>query len=180
MQIFSASLWLGAAFLSLCLTFGNAATDRLVAEAEDSLRDTDLDKDIFPADGFASQPTRWISECFTEGLRAQKEIRLKQLDLTFGHEPLDATQVRLEKSRAFMLHYLRCNPSDGNGWLTAAQLAKTMNNDDDAIMQYLALSKFYAPNSKRAIKVRQSIAGDVSERLRAQYPDVLVEAGVLR
>ncbi|MFM6930171.1 MAG: hypothetical protein ACKOX6_16995 [Bdellovibrio sp.] len=175
MQPFSALLWLGAAIVSLCLTFGNAATASFIADSEASLSDADLDSEIFPTEGLLALPTRWLSECFTEGLRAQKAVRLKQLDMAFGHETLDATQARLEKSKAFMLRYLRCNPSDGYGWLSAAMIVKTMNNDDDAIVQYVALSRYYVPNVRGAIKVRQAIAKDASERLRLQYPDVFIE-----
>lgn len=176
MRIFPAALWVAVAFTALLITFGNAALARFVAEAEQSLGDADLDRTVYGSGSMLDVPVSWLSACLTEGMRTQKALRLRQLDLTFGKESLLVTQQRLERAHIFLRNYAGCNPSDGSGWLGAAMVMKTMNNDADIIMQYLALSKYYTPNNRNAVKVRQEIARDISERLRSQYSDIILDA----
>ncbi len=174
-RLFSAVLWIAAASISLFITLGNVALVKFSQEAEQSLAEADLQRDIFASDSFASGPTRWLSHCLSEGLRSQKDLRLRQLDLLYGHESLLQTQRRLQEDHDFLLNYLRCNPSDANAWLGAAMIMKTMNNDADVTMKYLAFSKFYAPGDASIARTRLEILKTVSPRLKAEYQDLFLE-----
>ena len=175
MRLIAACMWMFAAGFSLLLTLGNISLVGFQQKAQAALQDTDLSRDVYQSSALAG-PTRWASQCLSEGLLVRKELQLKQLDLMFGHEPLVETQKRLEEAHAFLRDYLNCNPSDGSAWLATAMVMNTMNNDSDVTMQYLALSKFYTPRSENAIRSRQVLLQRVSPRLRDNYRDLLIES----
>ncbi|SOC81958.1 hypothetical protein SAMN05421890_0347 [Ensifer adhaerens] len=179
MRVVSAVIWALAAALSFLLTLGNVSLVGFQQKAQASLRDADLNKDLYATD-LLSIPTRWTSECLSEGLRVRKDLQLKQLDLLFGHEPLAASQKRLEQTLEFLRSYLHCNPGDGTAWLAAAMVMNTINNDSDVTMQYLALSKFYMPDSEAAVRSRSAILRNVSARLKSNYQDLFMESVPLK
>lgn len=174
MRLIAAFMWMFAAGFSLLLTLGNISLVGFQQKAQAALSDANLRQDIYQA-GPLPSPTSWVFGCLSEGLLVRKELQLKQLDLMFGHEALSETQTRLENAHAFLRDYLKCNPSDGTAWLAAAMVTNTINNDSDITMQYLALSKFYTPNSENAIKSRAAVLTNVSARLKSGYRDLSLE-----
>lgn len=177
MRYISALMWVLAAALSLFLTLGNVSSVRFQQFAEVDLLNTDLRQDPFGSGSF-SDITRWASFCLSDGLLVRKELQLKQLDLIFGHTPLADMQKKLDEAQEFLHAYLKCNPSDGNAWLAAAMVSNTENNDSDVTIQYLALSKFYSPNSEGAIRSRALILANTAERLRSANRDLFLDAPI--
>ena len=176
MRLVGALVWSVAAGLSLLITFGNVALVRYQQSARSALRDADLTQDMYkPVAG--GDAARWASACLTESLGVRKDLYLNQLDLIYGHAPLPETQQKLTEAHAFLLNFLRCSPSDGTAWLAAAMVMKTMNNDADVTMQYLALSRFYSPRDANAARIRAQILQSVSPRLKTVYRDLLLETG---
>ena len=171
MRMISVCLWAGAACLSLLITFGNVALVKFEQVAESSLYDADLSRDIYGS-APTSAATRWASACLADGLLTRKSLQLKQLDLIYGHATLSKSNQKLEETYDFLRSYLRCNPSDGSAWLAAAKVMNTINNDADLTMQYLALSKYFLPKDRNAIRNRQTILETVSPRLKSEYRDL--------
>ena len=92
--------------------------------------------------------------CKSDFLKAGAVILLQDLDLQNPDENYEDWASAISSVEIFLIHSLRCSPSDGNMWLRLAMVRQQIAEQPMEVARLLKLSQHYAPAEAGILKAR--------------------------